>query len=515
MDREQFRTAAHAAIDEIINYFDGLPNQRVLPTVEPGYLRPLIPENPPEKPEEWAQIQADIEEKIKPGLTHWQSPNFMAFFPAGVTYPSILGEMYSAAFTAPAFNWLCSPACTELETIVMDWLAKALALPECFLSTSANRGGGVIQVTASDTVATMMIAARERRVTEQVVAEGLAPDTVEYEDRMMELRPRLVALASNQAHSSTAKGALLAGTRFRAVPARLEDNLEMTAAGLRATLEQCDAAGLTPYFITLGLGTTNTCAVDRFAEIKAVLREKAHWQRIWVHIDAAYAGAALVADEWQYIAKDFAEGVDSFNMNMHKWLLVNFDASCLFVRNRYDLTNALDITPAYLRNPYSDSGKVTDYRNWSMSLGRRFRALKIWFVMRSYGLNGMKDYIRKSIGIGEVFADLIRSRPDMFEMITKPAFALTVFRIKSPKAATPAAVTGDDAAVLQPDEASNELTKEVYELINSRGEIFITSTVIAGVYVIRVVSANPAAEEKYIRRAFEILVQTTEEVLKR
>ncbi|PYH44574.1 putative aromatic-L-amino-acid decarboxylase [Aspergillus saccharolyticus JOP 1030-1] len=510
MDREQFRTAAYAAVDEIINYFDGLPFQRVLPTVEPGYLRPLIPKDPPEDPEEWSQIQADIEEKIKPGLTHWQSPNFMAFFPAGVTYPSILGEMYSAAFTAPAFNWLCSPVCTELETIVMDWLAKALALPECFLSTSENRGGGVIQVTASDTVATMMIAARERRVTEQVVAEGLKPDTIEYEDRMMELRPRLVALASNQAHSSTAKGSLLAGTRFRSVTARLEDNLEMTAAGLREVLEQCDRDGLTPYFITLGMGTTNTCALDRFAEIKALLREKPHWQRIWVHIDAAYAGAALVADEWQYIAKDFAEGVDSFNMNMHKWLLVNFDASCLFVRNRYDLTNALDMTPAYLRNPYSDSGKVTDYRNWSMSLGRRFRALKIWFVMRSYGLNGMKDYIRKSIGIGEVFADLIRSRPDMFELMTKPAFALTVFRIKSPKAA----VT-DGASVLQPDEASNALTKEVYELINSRGEIFITSTVIAGIYVIRVVSANPAAEEKYIRRAFEILVQTTEEVLKR
>lgn len=208
----------------------------------------------------------------------------------------------------------------------MDWLAQALALPECFLSTSENRGGGVIQVTASDTVATLMIAARERRVTEMVVSEGFKPDTVEYEDRMMELRSRLVALASNQAHSSTAKGALLAGTRFRSVEARLEDNLEMTGERLRTVLEGLDRDKLTPYFITLGLGTTNSCAVDRFREIKAVLAEKEHWKRIWVHIDAAYAGAALVADEWQYISKEFAEGVDSFNMNMHKWLLVNFDA---------------------------------------------------------------------------------------------------------------------------------------------------------------------------------------------
>ncbi|KAL3412859.1 pyridoxal phosphate-dependent transferase [Aspergillus fumigatus] len=495
MDRDQFRAAAHAAIDEIIDYFDGLPSQRVVPTIEPGYLRPLIPENPPEEPEQWSQIQADIETKIKPGLTHWQSPNFMAFFPAGVTYPSILGEMYSAAFTAPAFNWLCSPACTELETIVMDWMAKALGLPECFLSSSENKGGGVIQVSASDAVATVMIAARERRVREQALAEGLKDGTVEYEDRVMELRPRLVALGSNQAHSSTAKGALLAGTRYRSVTARLEDNMEMTGPRLREVLEQCDKDGLTPYYITLGMGTTNTCALDRFAEIKAVLKEKPHWQRIWVHIDAAYAGAALVADEWQYIAKDFAEGVDSFNMNMHKWLLVNFDASCLYVRNRFDLTDALDITPAYLRNPYSETGRVIDYRNWSISLGRRFRALKIWFVMRSYGLSGMKAYIRKTIGLGNIFADLVRSRSDLFEIITKPAFCLTVFRIKSPSLQSNA-----ESSVPRIDDASNAITKEVYELVNSRGEIFITSSVIAGVYAIRVVSANPAAEEKYLRR---------------
>ena len=310
----------------VINYFDDLPSQRVLPDIEPGYLRPQIPENPPEQGEPWSDIQADIESKIKPGLTHWQSPHFMAYFPANVSYPSILGEMYSAAFTAPAFNWLCSPACTELETIVMDWMAKALALPPCFLSTSENRGGGMIQVSASDCLATMMIAARERRVHEQVKAEGLKEGTPAYEDRLMELRPRLVALGSDQTHSSGAKGALIAGTRHRAVPTRLEDGLEMTGSALRSVLEQCDRDGLTPFHLTLTMGTTNTCALDRFAEIKDVLQEKPSWQRIWVHVDAAYAGSALVVPEWQYIAQNFADGVDSFNMNMHKWLLVNFDA---------------------------------------------------------------------------------------------------------------------------------------------------------------------------------------------
>lgn len=312
---------------QVINHFDSLPDRRVLPTVEPGYLRPQIPDSPPTEPQAWSEIQADIESKIQPGLTHWQSPNFMAFFPASVTYPSILGEMYSAAFTAPAFNWICSPACTELETVIMDWVGKALGLPECFLSTSTNRGGGVIQGTASESAATMLIAARERRARELTLAEGVKEGSAEYEDRICAHRSQLVALSSDQAHSSIAKAALVAGTRYRTVPTRLEDNMELTAESLRSVLTKIEEQeGLIPFFITFTMGTTNSCAVDRFAELKAVLSEKESWRRIWVHIDAAYAGAALVADEYQHIAQNFAEGVDSFNMNMHKWLLVNFDA---------------------------------------------------------------------------------------------------------------------------------------------------------------------------------------------
>ncbi|KAJ0425026.1 pyridoxal phosphate-dependent transferase [Aspergillus carlsbadensis] len=517
MDRDEFRTAAHAAIDDIIGYFDNIPNQRVLPTITPGYLRPQIPPSPPTDPEPWSAIQADIDAKIKPGLTQWQSPNFMAFFPASVSYPSILGEMYSAAFNAPAFNWLCSPACTELETVVMDWMCQALGLPECFLSTSENKGGGVIQMSASDAVATVMIAARERRVHSLVKSEGLKEGSEEYEDRVMEVRPKLVALSSSQTHSSTAKAALLAGTRYRTIDVGLENDMALTGAELRAKLVELEGKGLLPYYITLCFGSTNSCAVDRFSEILAVLKEKPSWQQIWVHIDAAYAGSALIADEWQYIAREFASGVDSFNVNMHKWLLVNFDASLLYVRNRHDLTDFLDITPAYLRNPFSESGQVIDYRNWSIPLGRRFRALKIWFVMRSYGLSGLKEYIRKGISLGETFSGLIRGRGDLFEIITKPAFGLTVFRIKASGAVNGNGngngVLTNGSALPQPDEKADAVTKEVYELINARGEIFITSTVMSGIYAIRVVSANERAEEKYIRRAFDIIVDTAEEVL--
>lgn len=192
-----------------------------------------------------------------------------------------------------------------------------------------------------------------------------------------------------------------------------------------------------------------------------------------------------------------------------KWSLLLTPFSVLFVRNRLDLTNALDITPTYLRNPYSDMGTVIDYRNWSISLGRRFRALKIWFVMRSYGLNGMKAHIRKTVGLGNTFADLIRARSDLFEIVTKPAFALTVFRVKNPRSAA----ESNGIGTVKKDQEADGITKKVYELINSRGEIFITSTVIDGVYVIRAISANPLAEVKYVRNAFDILVRTAEEVL--
>ncbi|WEW59481.1 PLP-dependent aminotransferase family protein [Emydomyces testavorans] len=502
MDAKQFREAGHSAIEEIIEYFNTLPSRRVLPNIEPGYLRPLLPQSPPNDPESWEQIQQDIESKIKPGLTHWQSPHFMAFFPALVTYPCILGEMYSAAFNAPAFNWLCSPACTELEIVVLDWVAQALSLPECFHSTGPTRGGGVLQGSASEAVVTVMVAARERMLRDLAAAEGLQEDTLAWEDKVMSIRGSLVALGSDQAHSCTAKGARIVGTRYRSVPTSLSDNFEMTGSSLRKVLEECETAGLVPYYLTTTLGTTSTCAIDRFAEIKAVLASKPSWQKIWVHIDAAYAGAALITPEHQPIAREWSRGIDSFNFNMHKWLLVNFDASCLFVRNRVDLTSAMDITPAYLRNPYSERPDTVDYRNWQIPLGRRFRSLKIWFVMRAYGLSGMRAFIYKGLRHGEIFAELFRGRKDLFTIVTPPAFGLVVFRLS------------DDAAAAS-GSTSAAITREVYEKINTGGELFITSSSVGGIYVIRVVSASWQSEEKYVRGAFDTILRVTQETLSR
>ncbi|KIW16827.1 hypothetical protein PV08_04017 [Exophiala spinifera] len=516
MNSDEFRKAAHAAIEEIIAYNENVADYPVLPSIKPGFLAPQLPKSAPEQPQAWSDIQPDIASKIVPGLTHWQSPKFMAFFPAGVTYPSMLGEMYSAAFTAPAFNWLCSPACTELETVVMDWLAQAFDLPEEFLSTSPNAGGGTIQGSASEAVVTCMVAARERYLHAKCDAEGLKPDSEERAERIAFLRGRLIALSADQTHSSTQKGSLIAGTRYRAIPTKLENGLSLTGPELEAALEQCKKEGLEPYYITLTMGTTSTCSTDDFESLAPVIKSNPD---LWVHVDAAYAGAALVCPEYSSKYSRWMKLADSFNMNMHKWLLVNFDASCLFVQNRNHLTRALSIEAAYYVNKHTDSGLVTDYRDWQIPLGRRFRALKIWFVMRTYGLEGMRAHIRKTVGIGEVFADLVRGRSDLFEIIAKPAFGLTCFRVK-PSLVSPqgsAEANGDVApqvsAEQRREQDANTVTKHIGELINERGEVFLTCSSAAGKAFIRVVSGNPNAEEKYVRAAFDTIVQTTEEVL--
>ncbi|KAH8159743.1 hypothetical protein CIB48_g8508 [Xylaria polymorpha] len=400
MDSQQFREAAISSIDEIVS------------TVEPGYLRKLLPEEAPQHGETWADIQKDIQTKVLPGITHWQSPNFLAWFPSSSSYPAMLGEMYSTAFTGAAFNWVCSPVVTELETIVLDWLARAFALPPCYLSTGPTRGGGVIHGTASEAIATVMVAARDKYLRE---ATAHITDEEEREDAIAQRRTRLVALGSAATHSATKKAAQITGVRFRAVPVHAEDGYKMTGAELRKTvaaLPRPRARGV----LRDGDGGHDGHKRDGQGEI-------------WVHVDAAYAGAALVCPEYQHLTPVLAR-FHSYNTNLHKWLLVNFDCSVLYVRDRGWLTDALSVSLAILKNAHTDSGLVTDYRDWQIPFGRRFRSLKVWFVIRMYGIGGLQAHIRKHVGLSETFADLLRTRPDLFEIVTGPRFALTVFKLK-------------------------------------------------------------------------------------
>ncbi|KAK0637254.1 pyridoxal phosphate-dependent transferase [Bombardia bombarda] len=502
MDSKGFREAAISSIDEIINYYDNIGDRDVVSTVEPGYLRKLLPSEAPEAGEPWGDIQRDIEAKILPGITHWQHPGFHAFFPCATSYPSILGELYSSALSGACFNWICSPAVTELETIVLDWLAKLLGLPECFLSTGPTRGGGVIQGSASEAVLTAMVAARDKYLRETVPADL---DEEAREDAIAHKRSRMVALATTMTHSSTKKAAIILGTRFKAVPVHAKDSYALTGPVLAAALADCRARGLEPFFLAATLGTTDTCAVDDFAGITSALADfvpAGSPGEVWVHVDAAYAGAALVCPEVQTATGiNLVSGFHSFDMNMHKWLLTNFDASCLFVRDRNWFIQALSINQAVYSNAATDGGLVTDYREWQIPLGRRFRSLKIWFVLRSYGASGLQAYIRRTTQLGEDFASWVRDRPDLFEILTGPSFALTVFRM--------AGRTEDDTL-----EQRNAMTKALCEKINGTGKMWVTSTLLDGKFAIRMMTGVRLTEKEHVELAFKTFVDTAEDILK-
>ncbi|KAK0715856.1 pyridoxal phosphate-dependent transferase [Lasiosphaeris hirsuta] len=498
MDSKEFREAAVSSIDEIISYYDNIGERNVVSTVEPGYLRKLLPSEAPADGEPWSDIQQDIEGKILPGITHWQHPGFHAFFPCATSYPSILGELYSAALSGACFNWICSPAVTELETIVLDWLAKILGLPTCYLSMGPTRGGGVIQGSASEAVLTAMVAARDKYLRETTPA-GLEGDALE--DAIAHKRSRMVALATSMTHSSTKKAAIILGVRFITIPVSAEDGYALTGPVLAAALENCRARGLEPFFLTATLGTTDTCAVDDFDGISSSLADfvpAGSPGEVWVHIDAAYAGAALVCPEVQEATEiSLIDRFHSFDMNMHKWLLTNFDASCLFVRDREWFTRALTINQAVYSNTASDGGLVTDYREWQIPLGRRFRSLKIWFVMRSYGVNGLQAYIRRTTQLGEDFASWLRARPGLFEILTGPSFALTVFRM-----------VGKDTG------ECNARTKKLCDRVNATGKMWVTSTLLDGRFAIRMMTGVRTTEKEHVEAAFQTLAENAEDVLK-
>ncbi|RGP78450.1 aromatic-l-amino-acid decarboxylase [Fusarium longipes] len=491
MDAQEFREAAKAAIDEITNYHENVADHRVVSNVKPGYLRPLLPSAAPKDPEPWSAIHHDIQSKIFPGITHWASPRFMAFFPCSSSYPSALAEMYSNAFNGAHFNWICSPAVTELETVVMDWLAQALGLPECYLSGGSTHGGGVIHGSASEAILTNMVAAREKYLA--AVTAHLPDDSEEKEDALWNHRSKLVALGSSGTHSSTKKAAQVLGIRFATVPVSESDGFALKGKALAVTIENLRSRGLEPFFLTATLGTTDVCAVDDFEGIVQALKPTFDTpQDIWVHVDAAYAGSALVLEENHHLAKAFLS-FHSFSFNPHKWLLTTFDCSAVWVRRRAWLIQALSIKPPYLRNQFSDDELVTDYRDWQIPLGRRFRSLKLWFVMRSFGISGLQKHIRHGIELGESLETKLASRSDIFTIFTPARFGLVTVR-----------VNGAD------EQEVNDRTEAVYEAINAAGEFYLTATVVNDKFAIRVCTGVTKVEEEHVQRMFDILVETAE-----
>lgn len=470
-------------------YHDTVSSRPVISSVEPGYLRKLLPSSAPDEPEPFSAIRADIDSKIMPGISHWQSPNFMAFFPCSSSFPGTLAELYSAMFNGAHFNWICSPAVTELETVMLDWLAGAMALPTVFRSDGETRGGGVIQGSASEAVLTVMVAARDKFLNERL--QGLEGD--EREDREWDLRSKLVAVASNTSHSCTKKAAQILGVRFATVPVERATDFTLTAPNLDAKLAELRARGLLPFFLTATFGTTDTCAVDDFAGIASLPSAS----DLWIHMDGAYAGAALLLPEQRSVSQESLARLNSIDFNPHKWLLTNFDCSALWVRDRSWLVDAMSINPPFLRNDFSESGLVTDYRDWQISLGRRFRSLKLWFVMRTYGLNGLRAHLRGGIARAEGLAEMIRGRADLLEIMAGPRFGLVVIRVA-------------DAD----EERANALTKKLSDRIFEEGEIWVSPSNVGGLHTLRICVSAPQVEEEHVKKAFDIVVRTAEAVRK-
>jgi aromatic-L-amino-acid decarboxylase len=485
---EEFRRLGHRMVDWIADYWGRLESFPVRAAVAPGEVAAKLPAHAPEEglegAEGWEAIFRDLEDVVLPGLTHWQSPSFFAYFPSNASGPAVLGELLSAGLGVQGMLWSTSPAATEMETRVLDWLAELLGLPAAFQSGSGT-GGGVIQGTASEAVLVALVAARER------VRRALGRDA------------EWVAYTSTQTHSSVLKAAMLAGVANGAQDGVHLRQIE-TDGGyalrpdlLEKAVREDLAAGRQPFFVCASLGTTSSGAMDPVRVVAEV------WERTgvrasggWLHVDAAWAGSALLCPEYAGL-REGLEVADSFAFNPHKWLLTNFDCDAFYTRDRKALIDALSVTPEYLRNAASASGAVIDYRDWQVPLGRRFRALKLWFVLRHYGARGLRNYVREHIRLAERFAAWVEE-DTRFELAVPRSLALVCFRLKPRPGEAPAETDTRNRLLL--------------ERLNASGQAFLSHTVLPGVdgaparYVLRLAIGAVRTEERHVRAVWERLV---------
>ena len=460
MSPEEFRTWGHQAVDWLAAYMERVEDLPVLSPVSPGELREALPARAPDEGEPFEAIMADLEAHILPGITHWQSPNFFAYFPTNTSGPSILGELLAAGLGVQGMLWATSPACTELETHVLDWLVEAMDLPPAF--SSEGTGGGVLQDSASSSALCALLAARERATDGRSNRTGVPPG--------------LVAYTSTQAHSSLVKAARIAGIgsdNLRLV--EVDGDFAMSPRALEQQLQADLDAGLTPFFVCATVGTTSSHAVDPIAEIAAVCQR----HEVWLHVDGAMSGTAALLPEQRHLLKGL-EAADSFCFNAHKWLFTNFDCCCFWVQDRAALIGALGILPEYLKNRATESGAVIDYRDWQVPLGRRFRALKLWMVLRHYGLEGLRHHLRAHIELTRELAGWIEQHDD-FVLLAPVPLNLVCF-----------AHRGGDGA-----------SQALLERLNASGALYLTHTRLNGRYALRLCVGQTHTTRAHVRKAWE------------
>ena len=462
-----FRKHGHAMVDWIADYLEGIERHPVQTAVPPGWVRARLPDAPPEAGEPWERIAADVDRVIVPAITHWQHPGFFGYFPANASGPSILGELLSAGLGVQGMMWSTSPACTELETHVMDWMCGMLGLPGHFMSSGP--GGGVIQDTASSATLCAVVAARERATGFAGTGPGLQGAGG---------AGPLVAYASAEAHSSIEKDLRIAGigaANLRPVPVRADRSMDPVAFASMVRDDLRD--GRRPFLCVAAVGTTSTHAVDPVRALAATCA--AHG--LWLHVDAAHLGIAALCPEFRGI-HDGVELADSYCVNPHKWMLVNFDCDAFWVRDRATLVRALSVLPEYLRNAATEGGKVIDYRDWQVPLGRRFRALKLWFTIRHHGVRGLQDLVRRHVALAGSLRGRVAAEPSL-EPVCPTPWSLVCLRHRDGDAATQA----------------------IIDRVNASGTCFVSHTRVEGRLVMRVSIGAPAVAARHVDALWDLI----------
>ncbi len=469
MSINEFKENGYKVIDWIADYYENIESYPVLSMIKPGELRKSLPKNPPKDGENFNNILNDMDDKIIPGVTHWQSPNFFAYFPCNATGPAILGDLLSSGLGIQGMLWASSPACTELESHVLDWLVDMLHLPEKFKSDSF--GGGVIQDTASSATLCALIAAREKISNGKINESGFDDSIRIY--------------TSMEAHSSIEKAVKIAGIGSKNLRLiEVDQDFAMNPIKLREAINTDIKNGKTPAFVCATIGTTSSTAIDPLNEIGKICDEFG----VWLHVDAAMAGSASICPEYQFIHNGI-EYADSYCFNPHKFLLTNFDCSCLYVSDREALIKSLTINPEYLKTEASQSDTVFDYRDWQVPLGRRFRALKLWSVIRYYGINGIQSHIRGHIESAKLLSELI-IKDNRFEIMAPTVLNLVCFRYRE----------------------SDQFNKLLLNELNKSGELYLVHTKLNNKYTIRFSIGQTNTTEEHVLNAWKFILKKTEEL---
>jgi aromatic-L-amino-acid decarboxylase len=463
MNSADFRRHGHDLVDWMADYLDRVEDRPVKAQVQPGEIAQRLPAGPPSSPESMDEILADFRSVVLPGMTHWQHPSFFAYFQANSSRPSVLAEMVTATLAAQCMIWETSPAATELECRMMEWLRQMIGLPDGFV--------GSIQDTASTATLCALLAARERLSEFRVNERGLSGFGV------------LTVYCSAEAHSSVEKNVKIAGIgreNLRKIP--VDDEFGMRPDELDRAIAADVAAGRRPLLVTATVGTTGVSGFDPLREIGEICRKHG----VWLHVDAAWAGNALVLPETRWMI-DGVELVDSFVFNPHKWMFTNFDCSAFYVRDPQEFVRVFDILPEYLKT--REGAAVTNYRDWGIQLGRRFRALKLWFVIRNYGVEGLQDLIRSHIEMAQRLADDIAAAAD-FELLRRPKLSLLCFRYRP---------DGTDEATL------DGLNERLLYAVNDSGKLYVTHTRMNGKYAIRFVIGQTGTESRHVEEAWRTI----------